>query len=516
MSRADRAAVAGLLLLSLGLSLVNLTSPFLHHCESCGTQVGKIARNFLKFGTGATGFGLLDVSGPRLAAYDDPRHYYYASHPPMTYWLASLTMRVLPGEAGIRLLPALLSVGCVALLLRIVWKVHGRETALLAGGLLATAPMFVYMGIATVHLVVSIFFVLGSVAAYLHWREDPRPGRFLLVAGVQLLACWTDWQGYYFAVIAGIHLLMTDRSKWAWGALLVGLNFVYFGSYVLFLYSLDPVGKAALGHLFHTGGERVALSPGMLPAYVLGEARELFLYYTIPVMGLALWSLIRVRDPLAVSLLALGLDELLFAPYTAVHDYFTICLAPALAVAAALEIRRWTASPPTPRRRAILAALALAALGQAGWVLQNRWTRVGGYEFYYRLAEAITDVTRPEEKLAILTNNVQFYTPYYADRYSVSWDPDAGELLTENSGGRWKASRADLEAFLKSNPQRLDYAVTATPDGVRRNVRFLSGAGDPLLEAFGVRAGDPAFLESFCGPPVERKGFLFYRLPRRP
>jgi hypothetical protein len=152
-------------------------------------------------------------------------------------------------------------------------------------------------------------------------------------------------------------------------------------------------------------------------------------------------------------------------------------------------------------------------IGQAGFILGNRWSKEGGYEFYHRLAMAINDVTRPEDKLVILTDDIRFYTPYYADRFSVWYDRKNGELLTENTGGRRKPfGDADLRRLLEENREGFRLAITADRDGIRRHVRVLATADDALLRQFGVHDDDRRFLTGLCGPPLERDGFLFWRL----
>ena len=516
MTSRQKITLAALVLLSLGLGSINLTKPFLHHAEGSLTQVGKLARNYHKFGYGTLGFGVLDASGPDLKAYDDYRKYFYTGHPPMTYWLASLTMRLAPGEAGVRLLPILFMAAATAIFYLIALRKLEEPWAAVAGFVFAANPMMAYNSVATVHLIVVLCFALAGVLQYLRWRKSGRRRDFLLLLGIQVVACWTDWQGYYLAPLVLVHLWATDRPRWKWGAAMVGLNFVLFGSFVLFVLSLAPEGGASMSHFLALGGERAGLSFSSVPGYLLGEAREIGLYFTVPVALLAAVGLIRGRDPFLACLLFLGLDELLFIKYTMVHDYFTFCMTPFFALGAAMGAKGLAQSLPRTPRIAILSLALIAFVGQSAVVLSNRLTRQGGYEFYYRLAGALNAVTRPEEKLVILTSDIRFYTPYYADRYMIWVNRKDGELLVENSGGRRKPfGPADLEPFLKENREGFRYAVTADREGIRKSVRFLSTQPDAILREFGAHDDDREFLGKLCGAPLEKDGFLFWKLPGR-
>ncbi|HVR86081.1 MAG TPA: hypothetical protein VMU54_17295, partial [Planctomycetota bacterium] len=107
-----------------------------------------------------------------------------------------------------------------------------------------------------------------------------------------------------------------------------------------------------------------------------------------------------------------------------------------------------------------------------------------------------------------------FYTPYYADLYTLWFDGNHRQLLTEDSGPHRKEfGEADLEALLETRPPPADVIVTAEKDSSVPKIPFLQRLNDAQLRAFGVqteRGPLRLLLERTCGDPVEHAGFLFW------
>jgi hypothetical protein len=323
------------------------------------------------------------------------------------------------------------------------------------------------------------------------------------MVGAIAFACYCDWPGYYAAAAIFVaHFFSTKERRWPIAGL-VALNFVWFGLYLLWVRAADP---DALRMLLEVGGQRsTAAMPGAV-GYVAGEAREIGLYFTVPLVALALVGICRLRrDAFLWGLLVLGADLAAFAQIASDHDYYAYYLGPFLALAGVEGMRALQARI----RWAPFAAGALF-VAQAAWVVSNRVTKEGAYEFYHALASAIREQTGPEDRILILTRDIRFYTPYYADRYAVWYDREQRTLVPENTGG-WR--QADIAEVIRRNEGGFRWVVTGDPETVRERVRFLRGAPDSVLRGFWVDEEFAGVLRERCGPPVVRGGFRFWRMP---
>lgn len=506
---------------------MGLRRPFLRHHESNGTEFGKHARNHLKFGLGKTRGLMLDVSGPSLEAYPDYRHYFYPNHPPLSALLLAGAFGLFGvSEAVFRATLILLSIAAVLLFRRVAARLLAPPYDLAATAIFAFLPSFAYYSVVTCLQVTALVGVLAAVLLYLRWCETGRRREFAGLVAAIAWACFSSWPGYYVAPALLAAHFRSGKPRGRWVAALLGLNIALFGAYALHLWAAEPRDLDALRQLGEAALTRSSLGgPGLL-RYLAGEARELGLMMTFAALALALfWGFSLAKGPrrppdrLVAALALLGLDEALFARLASAHEYYSYFLCVFVALAAAGGLERLAAAlreRPAWLRRGALGACAALFLAQSAWVLGRRLTLEGGYEFYHRLGIAIAETTRPEDKVVILTDDIRFYTPYYADRYSVWYNRNDGRLVTENTGGIVAPFGPEaLRAFLRENRQGFRYAVTADRDGIRRHVRVLAGADDALLRKFGVHDDDREFLRELCGPPVERSGFLFWELPRR-
>lgn len=492
-----------------GAQSVGINRPFLRHHESEGTQCGKHARNYLKFGLSFSRGAILDVSGPTLSAYDEPRDYLYPNHPPSSVLLMAGAFAVFGiREAVLRAVLIVFSVGAVFLFERLArrrlpWPWSGISTAIFA-----LNPMFLYFSVVTVQQVITLVFILAALVAYDRWLDGGGRLAYAALVAAIVLACLTDWPGYYVAPAIVLSHFLGRRDRRGPAAALLGVNVLVFGLYVLYL---AWTGGDAPHKLFEAGLSRSSLRMPPMSAYVAGEARELALYFTVPLVVLAIAGLWIKRDVYLASLLFLGADEIAFAQVAGEHDYYSYYLVVFMALAGAEGLRCLAA-----RSRPLAWLAAILFLAQSAWISADRLTREGAYEFYYRLALAVNRATRPEDRLLILTDDIRFYTPFYGDRYVIWYDPTEGDLVTENTAGRRHLPRKeDVRSFVRENPGHCTYAVTADPREIRREVRALLDADDTTLRRFGVHDDDREFLTSLCGPPRDVGGFLFWPLTRR-
>ncbi len=522
--RAEAAFLVACVALLLAVQSVGIARPFLRHHESVGAEFGKHARNHLKFGLGTT-LGLrLDVSGPRLEPYGNHRGYFYPSHPPLPVLLLAGAFAAFGvHEATHRALFMLFSAAAVLLFRAVARRLVPPPYDRAATVLFALFPAFAYYSIVTGLQVSAMTGALAALLFYLRWRESGRRGDYAGMAAGVSFACLCAWPGYYVAPALLVAHLAARRPGRAAVAGLLGVNAAVFGLYALHLWAADPGGLDPLRTLIEMGVSRSSLHAPSPTAYAAGEARELALMFTLPALLLAAaWAasvLRRLREAdnaLVAGLGLLGLDEILFAAVAARHEFYSYFLAPSLALAAACGLRLVVPRVPPRARAALVAGIGVAFLAQAGWTLERRLRREGAYSFYHRLALAVREATPPEAKILLLTDNIPFYTPYYADRFFRWHDARNRELITENTGGRRPGfGEEDLLSYLRDNPDGMDVAVTADRETLLRELPWMAGLDEEQLRSFGVDPGPSrsvSLLRERHGPPRKTGGFHFWTL----
>jgi 4-amino-4-deoxy-L-arabinose transferase-like glycosyltransferase len=99
----------------------------------------------------------------------------YFEKPPLVYWLVAACYEVLgPGEAPMRLVPALFTLAGVLLAYGCARRMQGREAGLIAAGVLGTALLFMGMGrVLTLDTVVSVLMAAALACFILGVREAP-------------------------------------------------------------------------------------------------------------------------------------------------------------------------------------------------------------------------------------------------------------------------------------------------------------------------------------------------------
>lgn len=506
---------------------VHLTRPFLRQHESVGTEISKHARNHLKFGLGKT-YGLkLDVSGPRLEPYGDPRKYFYANHPPVPALLMAGVFAVAGvSEAAYRVPLILFSLAAVVLFRFIARRLLPAPADRAATLMFAFLPGFAYYSVVTCLQVTALTGILSGLLFYLRWRDSGSWKDYAGILASILFAGFCSWPGYYLApALVAAHVRSGQPRTRAVLALL-GWNVAIFGLYLLQLRIASPPDLDPIRKLLGAGLDRASLQGLPLLGYARGELRELVLMFTAPILALAAgWVVSLFRRPLTrddrliVALSLLGLDEIVFARLASQHEYFSYFLVVFLVLAAGAGLVRlagWIESRRPSLRGPAAGALVALVLLQGGWMLQRRLTTEGAYEFYWKLGLALREAVPPEAHVLILTDTIPFYTPYYGDVYTQWYAARRGELVTENSGGRRAGfGERELRELLERTPSDFDAAVTAEKPTLLPHVAYLRPLSDEQLESFGVetrRTPLRELLERRCGPPREHGGFLFWKL----
>jgi 4-amino-4-deoxy-L-arabinose transferase-like glycosyltransferase len=180
-----RFLLALILLFSAIVRLLTLNHPFQRDPEGCGSFYGLLARNYLRWPLSVT----LGVPVQSLGVgHGVP--YFYPNHPALLPMLIAVVYRLFgAGEWQTRLPTALFTIACVVTVYLLILHRAGARAALMAAAFFAVTPMVLLFGgqpdVINSQLV---FFVLLSIAAYLHFHQQPDARRLLLLCAAILPA----------------------------------------------------------------------------------------------------------------------------------------------------------------------------------------------------------------------------------------------------------------------------------------------------------------------------------------
>jgi 4-amino-4-deoxy-L-arabinose transferase-like glycosyltransferase len=212
----------------------------------------------------------------------------YVEKPPLLYWLTAFFFTVLGlNEFAARLVPALSALGGLVATFFFARKCFGRRHAILAGAILATAPLYAVMAqVLTTDMLLTALVTVASFALFFHYREG---GRW----------CWLAYVAMGFATL----------TKGP-----VGIAIPVFAMFVFLAWQRELAGAIRRFHVVAGALLTVAIAapwfvavsmaePGFLSFYFIGEyVRRVFqpsyshagpIYFYVPVLigGLLPWSL---------------------------------------------------------------------------------------------------------------------------------------------------------------------------------------------------------------------------------
>jgi hypothetical protein len=387
-----------------------------------GAFYSNIARNYLRYGYVETRFA------PVISTGDTPveERRYYLTHPPLIGLAVSVAFHLFgEHEWSARLVPLAFSLGCILLIYRLGSSMASRETGLAAAGIYAFLPVEIVYG---AHVDPQgpplAFFSLLLFLAYL----EKRP---LLATGALVLGAGFDWPIHYLAGLLAIHALASRSDRGAWGAgllatsvLLVALFFLYARLVAPHPRQLYLESTAEDAFLFWTG---IRVAPDRIPGRSIEAptAREWLArmgshfdsLFTVPILALTAFGLVvygarRSGGELRILLFWGLLHVLLFPLGAFVHDYWSIYLAPGLALAAAVALR-WIADHVGRRRELFFAGSTTAIC------LFLLWEGIQAVDSLprepVRLGRALHALATPDEGILAL-NPIDARDAYYADR----------------------------------------------------------------------------------------------------
>lgn len=463
-----------------------IEEPFVHHRETGMTQYAKHAWNFNKFGFGKSGGLLLDVSGRDLSAYDDYRKWVYSDHPPLPSVLISFSFSIFgKNEAAVRVVTILFAASSIALFALFI-RMLGLAgwSAILAVVAFAFAPMYLYFSVTVPHLPTTLFFTLAALCFYLRFNETAKPRDFALFLLMQFFACYCDWPGYYTAIPVAAHLFFVKRRRLLALVPLVFACFT-FGIYILHNYLVDPENLAPIKRLLATGGKRSIQDVNWM-AYPQTEAREVLLYFG-PALIIAAIGLFVIRKKIAVTtaippgfLLFLALDEIVFYNICEAHDYYSFNMTVFFGCAAGIVGGHLITTGGAGK---IIAASGLVALlAQSAWVVHRRFTDVGAFEYYFKLADAVNRNTAEGERIAIIGDTLENYVPFYADRFTLRYSPGQDGMLTIDWGLMRNSSYAEFRDLARKLGIRKVFI--STEELVRANISWLKTGDVSIFSAY--------------------------------
>lgn len=524
---ARSSALCAILALSGALSLVRVSRPFDAHVEYSLSMYATFGRNYARFGYGAAGLAPVDAGGPSLEPYGGALNQAYTHRPPLVSLIISLPMRVFGAkEPVLRVTLAFAAVLTVWLFSCVAARALAPPWDLVATGLFAVVPIYSYFSVSTVHQVFALLGCLLVFLFYVRWRERSEPGRFRVFLAVAALAAWLDWPVYFaIGAVAVLHAVRGHEARRR-APLLLLPALVGLGGFVLYLFLLDPEGLLPIRSFLHSGSTHGRSAAGGAVGYLSGEARELLVHMTAPLLALALagTALLRPRrgfaDALILSTALLGLDELVFPSMCAWHDFLTLPLAVFAALAAARCLRfLWERKGGKP-----VAALAVLAFAiQSGAVLHKRWTFTGYVGVMKDLAVGVGRITRPGDRVLARLNVDPYLMSFYADRFVVSYREGALGRQYVNPGEEG-ISEDELIRRLSAGGSGFTCVVTASAERAAERFPWVAGLRQsPGFEPFVRRhygfetASAPSKLVEFLRSRYraeEHDGLLLFRLNR--
>jgi 4-amino-4-deoxy-L-arabinose transferase-like glycosyltransferase len=135
-----------------------------------------------------------------------------------------------------------------------VRRSRGRTAAIIAAGLVLTAPVvYRYGGSGTAEMALTAFYT-ASILCILRWQQEQRWGDLILCALFSAAMAWTKNEGQALALINGIVILVLSPRPLGRRNILAVLAFagiviVLFAPWVLFIHPLPRSDEDYAGHL---------------------------------------------------------------------------------------------------------------------------------------------------------------------------------------------------------------------------------------------------------------------------
>jgi len=219
-----------------------------------------------------------------------------ADKPILVYWLMAVPAALLGyGELSFRIV-AICATALAALLTYLLGsRLCGRNTGLLAAGMLVTTPLMLVSGSAATTDAVLVAWIAASFLAFHELAFGTRPLRAALLLGLALGGAQLTKGpvGLAIPVLGALAIGVSRLREMRKGPVLAGLVVAILLGVTLFLAWAVPANKATGGEFLRQGVGHHVLKRSLSPLESHGGERVLFLFYYLPVILLMFfpWTL---------------------------------------------------------------------------------------------------------------------------------------------------------------------------------------------------------------------------------
>lgn len=455
-----------------------------------GAMYGGIARNTVRYGWWATGFGPVTNSG-RVS----PEHFeYYYHYPPLLNWMVSSAFSVFGvHEWSARIVPILFSVALMVLIFVLAQRLFSNGVAMIALLFSSVIPVEAFYGAhVDVYNSLPVFFTALAVCGYSRWLESSR-GRdlALCVAGV-VLGCMSAWFTFFLVPLVVVHYFFlrdngnaaVDRRIWLipLGAVAVFALFLLHRHFLLMGGKTELMGSLLDKLRLRTSIETPAGQNTDIAGLALKHERDLRRLYSDPLLLLAAsWVVflaadavrrrLQLRDWIVMMLFGYGfLHNLIFPSLLLGHDYMVVCYVPAIAISSAVvvdrlgaRVRRTWGEAPYGAALATMLLVTLSAETSATRRLYSDESQYGNT--LRRWGTAIQSQSRDTD-LVFTCSGEDHILDYYADR-QMKFSIETPQQLQAASKQRAGRLLACPETETAKHPELTQYLDAAYQ---RRNV----------------------------------------------
>jgi hypothetical protein len=130
------------------------------------------------------------------------------------------------------------------------------------------------------------------------------------------------------------------------------------------------------------------------------------------------------------------------------------------------------------------------------------------------MAYAIEQETPPDARVLIVVDNLGLHTPYYTNRYMMTWYPNSGVVKdSDTTPPIFHGTEEEFIQWIVRNDARITHIVWAHRDEVRSTVNSFSEFSDQKLAEFGVPPSPRLMKVLGVLPTRSGVGFRISRLP---
>lgn len=261
---------------------------------------------------------------------DEAGQYYYTSYPPLGLLLPYGLHQVFGLQASVislRIWSLILYAGSLFFLFSLLWRLSPDHWALIGTAAFAFSPgPLYYLSHIYFSDMLALFWLLALLRAIQKQLGGQNMWAWLII--LNFCACYTEWLGMLFALVAGIWLSRTQKSnRWFWSFGLSGLAAL---ALCLWQYSqiagLEALLAQWLGRLNTQSGADISIWQGLGAGFVLNQFRN----YGVLLLGAGgIFAFLLLRKTLnspwtillSLALIAPLLHQLIFLQFGFLHDF---------------------------------------------------------------------------------------------------------------------------------------------------------------------------------------------------